>query len=120
MSNLPFDADRFPTVDAEGFRAQLSPDGPPVLVDFFATWCGPCAWILPTLHALGDAHGASVRIVKVDVDQSPDLAEAHRIGSVPTLILFDKGLEVDRSIGVEPERVREMVDRILRTSSPPA
>jgi len=82
----------------------------PVVVDFFATWCGPCAWIVPTLRSLLEAHGAGVRILKIDVDEAPDLATNYRIASVPTIVMFRGGSEVGRSIGVEPERVRAMVE----------
>jgi thioredoxin 1 len=86
----------------------------PLLLDFFATWCGPCAWIIPTLNALRGEYGDRLDVFKLDVDESPGLAERFRIGSVPTLILFQAGMEVDRSVGVEPERVRSMVERVLR------
>lgn len=82
----------------------------PVLVDFFATWCGPCAWIVPTLRALREEFGDRVEIVKVDVDEAIELATSLRIASVPTVILFEKGVEVERSLGVEPEKVRRMVE----------
>jgi thioredoxin 1 len=85
----------------------------PLLVDFFATWCGPCAWIIPTLRALSEEYADRVRIVKIDVDQVPDLAQSLRIGSVPTVILFEGGAEFERSIGVEPERVRRMVEEAV-------
>jgi len=82
----------------------------PVLVDFFATWCGPCAWIVPTLRALREEFGDRVEIVKVDVDEATGLATSLRIASVPTVILFEGGVEVERSVGVEPEKVRRMVE----------
>ncbi|TVP44995.1 MAG: thioredoxin [Gemmatimonadales bacterium] len=82
----------------------------PVVVDFFATWCGPCAWIVPTLRSLAETHGSRVRILKIDVDEAPDLALNYRIASVPTVILFHRGTEAGRSVGVEPERVQKMVN----------
>jgi thioredoxin 1 len=82
----------------------------PVLVDFFATWCGPCAWIIPTLRALAEEFGEGIRVLKVDTDESPELTARLRIGSVPTLVLFEGGEETGRSIGVEPEKVRAMVE----------
>jgi thioredoxin len=79
-------------------------------VDFFATWCGPCAWIVPTLRAVAADYGPRVRVVKVDTDEDARVTTRHRIGSVPTVVLFHGGVEVGRSIGVEPERVRAMVE----------
>lgn len=105
--------------EVEGLRGAAAR---PLLVDFFATWCGPCAWIVPTLRALRETYGDRVDIVKVDVDEATELAASLRIGSVPTLILFEGGVEVDRSVGVEPERVRAMVEaaagRVERASGP--
>jgi thioredoxin 1 len=99
-----------PTLTGGEVKARLEAGRGPLLVDFFATWCGPCAWIIPTLRALRESHGDRVEIVKVDVDEATEMAAALRIASVPTVILFEDGAEVERSLGVEPERVRQMVE----------
>ena len=72
----------------------------PVLVDFFATWCGPCKVLSPTVEALGKELAGQVRVLKIDVDKNEALATQLRIQSVPTLIIFKKGEIVWRSSGV--------------------
>ena len=99
-----------PALDGGEVEGLLEAGTRPVLVDFFATWCGPCAWIVPTLRALREEYGDRVEIVKVDVDEATELATSLRIASVPTVILFEGGVEVERSLGVEPEKVRRMVE----------
>ncbi|GAA4417555.1 thioredoxin [Nibrella viscosa] len=74
----------------------------PVLVDFFAEWCGPCKMMAPTLKQLAERAGDKVRIVKVDIDRSRSAANQYQIQSVPTLILFHKGKIVWRQSGVQP------------------
>ena len=69
------------------------------LVDFFATWCGPCEMMHPVLEQLKDEMGESIRIIKVDVDKTEQLSENYRIQSVPTLILFRGGEAVWRQSG---------------------
>ena len=76
----------------ESFNEIIQGDKP-VLVDFFATWCGPCKMMTPTIEALGKELQGKVRILKVDIDKNEAFAHLHRIQSVPTLILF-KGGEV--------------------------
>lgn len=81
----------------------------PVLVDFHASWCAPCRWLEPVLDELAREGRGRFVVAKVDVDQAPGVAERLRIASVPTVILFREGVEVGRSLGVEPKRLREMV-----------
>lgn len=74
----------------------------PVLVDFFATWCGPCKTMAPILKQTKDALGDKVTIIKVDVDRNPEAARHYHVSGVPTLILFRKGQVKWRQSGVVP------------------
>ncbi|TAE29415.1 MAG: thioredoxin [Cytophagales bacterium] len=73
----------------------------PVLVDFYADWCGPCKQQAPTLKQLADRMGDKLKIIKIDVDRSQSAAQKYQIQSIPTLILFHKGKVVWRKSGVQ-------------------
>ena len=74
----------------------------PVLVDFYATWCGPCKTMAPILEQVATQHGGKVRIIKIDVDRNAAVAQQFRVQSIPTLILFHQGKPVWRQAGVVP------------------
>jgi thioredoxin 1 len=74
----------------------------PVLVDFTATWCGPCKMMKPVLEELHQKMGDTIRIIKVDIDHSPQASAFYNVNSVPTLILFQRGNILWRQSGVVP------------------
>lgn len=73
-----------------------------VMVDFWATWCGPCKMLAPTIEKVAAAYEGKALVAKVDVDESQDLAARFGIMSVPTVIFFKKGQEAARRVGVQP------------------
>lgn len=81
-----------------------------LVVDFFATWCSPCKKLSPTLDEVSEEFGDRVNIVKVDVDESEDLAMTYGIRSVPTVLFFKKGQQVDKFVGALPKS--EIVSKI--------
>ena len=78
-----------------------------VLVDFSATWCGPCKMLAPIVDAYAEAHAGELVVGKVDIDESMALAQAYQVMSVPTLILFENGTPVRQSIGLIPAEALE-------------
>ena len=84
----------------ENFEEEVLNAKEPVLVDFWATWCGPCKMLAPTVSEIADEYEGKVKVCKLDVDQAMDIAMSYGVASIPTLILFKDGESVKKSVGV--------------------
>jgi thioredoxin 1 len=94
-------------VTSNTFRQHVLESPTPVVVDFYADWCGPCKQISPAVEALSEKWAEKVRFAKVDIDANKDVAQAYRISSIPAVLLFDAGEVRAWSIGVKPGYVIE-------------
>src|SRR5207302_8303392 len=97
---LPMESTLTALTDAT-FEEEINAADQPVLVDFWAEWCGPCKLINPILEDLATEYDGRLRIVKVDVDESPDVARRYEIMSIPTPVLFQEGVAKKRMIGAK-------------------
>ena len=110
----PLLLDRPVKVRGEDFDRTVLGSEAPVVVDFYADWCAPCKYVAPLMDELAQTHEGSLLVVKIDTDQAPDLSQQLGIRSIPTVIFFKDGEEVERSVGFEPEKVRSMADEAVR------
>ncbi len=85
------------------FKSEVLDSAVPVMVDFWAPWCGPCRMLAPTIEKLASQFQGKVKVGKMDTDQNMDTPGSLRISSIPTVIIFQGGKEVDRFVGVNPE-----------------
>ena len=89
------------------FESEVLKAAGPVVVDFWAEWCGPCKQIAPVLEELSGSLGSKVKIVKLNVDESPSIASKYGIQSIPTLMIFKNGKMTSRQVGSAPKQKLE-------------
>ena len=98
-------------VDEENFQKVVLESEVPVLVDFWAEWCGPCRPLAPIVEALAEQYAGAARVVKLNVDDNPSIVQRYRVQAIPTLILFQDGEEKNRIIGaVSKETIARAIE----------
>ncbi len=96
-------SDLIKVVTDKTFTTEVEQSGTPVLLDFTATWCGPCKALAPILDSVAQEYTGKIQVAKLDIDDSPDTPSRFGIRGVPTVILFKDGKEVARHVGLAPK-----------------
>jgi thioredoxin 1 len=104
-------------VNERDFDRVMLNSNTPVLIDFWAPWCGPCRELAPIIEANAEHYGDAVRVLKLNVDDSPAITERYRIQAIPTLILFQDGVEKERILGaVGQETISRTIERYIHAN----
>jgi len=114
----PFLMDRPVRINQEDFKMTVLDSELPVLVDFYADWCGPCKMVNPIIDDIARLRQGELIVGKIDADRAQDLMLEIKVTSVPTLILFKNGIEVSRSVGLEPQKIKEMAESAIQKELP--
>ena len=102
-------------VNEENFDSVVINSDKPVLVDFWAEWCGPCKMLTPTINALAEEYKDTSSVVKINVDDSPAIATKYGIRSIPSILLFNNGDVVEQRVGaVSKDELAGMLDKIIK------
>ncbi|XP_025200053.1 uncharacterized protein LOC112597983 [Melanaphis sacchari] len=103
--------------DQEDFNTQVLKSKEPVVIDFFATWCGPCKMLLPRIEKIVEEHNGKIHLVKVDIDDNAEIAMEYGVSVVPELILMKDGKVQGKMIGLQDEdKLKHFVSQLTETS----
>ena len=99
-----------------GFDADVLQSSVPVVVDFFADWCGPCRMLAPVLQEIGTEMGEKIKVVKLNIDTSPGIPSQYGVRSIPTLVIFQNGQAVSTKVGLVPKnKISEWINKAIGT-----
>ena len=102
------------TLTEENFQKEVIESNQPVLVDFWAAWCGPCRVIGPVVEELAGELAGQAKVGKLNVDENPGIASKYGVRSIPTVLIFDKGKVADSTIGIVPkETLRDKINGLV-------
>jgi thioredoxin 1 len=100
------------TVTDQDFATEVLQSDKPVLVDFWAEWCGPCKMVSPVIEEIANEHAEKLRVVKLNIDENPETARAYQVMSIPTMSVFQGGRVVKSIVGAKPKAalLRDLAD----------
>jgi len=107
-------SDTIKEVTDQVFENEVLKSGNPVLVDFWAPWCGPCRMLTPVLTKLASQYQGKLKVVKLNTDDNPETATTYNISAIPTLLFFKGGQIVNQVIGVKPpDELKKIIDEVI-------
>lgn len=107
-------SDKVIHLNADNFKEEVENSSIPVLIDFWASWCGPCKMIAPVIDQLADEFDGKAKITKLNVDDNRELASQFKVMSIPTLLIFKNGAVVNQAVGARPKgEIEKMINSAL-------
>lgn len=107
-------AENIKNVGEQDFKAAVLDSQKPVLVDFWAVWCGPCRMVAPIVDELSEEYKDKMAFVKVNVDEAPKIASSYNVMSIPTIILFKEGKPYEQVVGYRPKKdIQKVIEKVL-------